>query len=80
MSQTSYDDTSAPRGKAYYYVVAVDGAGAESVPSGEVTVDRLTPATATGPAAPRLTLVSRAARGSPSRSRPSPARVTKLGS
>ncbi|WP_246886223.1 PA14 domain-containing protein [Streptomyces sp. GESEQ-4] len=55
---TSYDDTSAPRGKAYYYVAAVDGAGAESVPSGEAVVDRLTPATVTGPAAPRLTLVS----------------------
>ncbi|MFD7404094.1 hypothetical protein ACFV7R_15765 [Streptomyces sp. NPDC059866] len=41
-----------------YYVVAVDGAGAESVPSGQATVDRLTPATATGPAAPQLTLVS----------------------
>ncbi|WP_128433795.1 PA14 domain-containing protein [Streptomyces cyaneus] len=57
-SQTSYDDTSAPQGKAYYYVVAVDGAGAESVPSGQVTVDRLTPATASGPAAPQLTLVA----------------------
>ncbi|MGN9755923.1 fibronectin type III domain-containing protein [Streptomyces sp. SD31] len=57
-SQTSYDDTSAPQGKAYYYVVAVDGAGAESVPSGQVTVDRLTPATLSGPAAPQLTLVA----------------------
>ncbi|WP_048584195.1 hypothetical protein, partial [Streptomyces viridochromogenes] len=57
-SGTSYDDTSAPQGKAYYYVVAVDSTGAESVPSGGVTVDRLTPATATGPAAPQLTLVS----------------------
>ncbi|MFE7274154.1 PA14 domain-containing protein [Streptomyces sp. NPDC057623] len=57
-SETSYEDTSAPRGKAYYHVVAVDGTGAESVPSGEATVERLTPATATGPAAPKLTLIS----------------------
>lgn len=55
---TSYDDTSAPQGKAYYYAAAVDGSGAESVPSAEASVDRLTPATATGPAAPRLTLGS----------------------
>ncbi|AWT44489.1 MULTISPECIES: PA14 domain-containing protein [Streptomyces] len=57
-SATSYQDTSAPKGTAYYYVVAVDGTGAESVPSGPLTVDRLTPATATGPAAPRAKLVS----------------------
>ncbi|MFG2460859.1 fibronectin type III domain-containing protein [Streptomyces sp. NPDC048523] len=55
---TSYEDTSAPQGKAYYYVAAVDAQGADSVPSAEVTVDRLTPATATGPAAPKLTLVT----------------------
>ncbi|AWW38490.1 PA14 domain-containing protein [Streptomyces cadmiisoli] len=54
----SYEDTSAPRGKAYYYVATVDGAGAESVPSAAATVDRLTPATAAGPAAPRLTVNS----------------------
>lgn len=55
---TSYEDTSAPEGKAYYYVAAVDASGADSVPSAEVTVGRLTPATATGPAAPKLTLVT----------------------
>ncbi|MFD4506664.1 fibronectin type III domain-containing protein [Streptomyces sp. NPDC058457] len=54
----SYEDTSAPRGKSYYYVAAVDGDGAESAPSAELTVERLTPATATGPAAPKLTLVT----------------------
>ncbi|MFF4504639.1 PA14 domain-containing protein [Streptomyces sp. NPDC001401] len=54
-----WDDRIAPAGKASYYVVAVDaGTGAESAPSAEITVDRLTPATATGPAAPQLTLVS----------------------
>ncbi|MEU6550402.1 PA14 domain-containing protein [Streptomyces sp. NPDC046915] len=57
-SSASYEDTSAPKGKAYYYVAAVDGAGAESVPSGQAAVDRLSPATATGPAAPKLTLES----------------------
>ena len=57
-SGTSYEDTSAPKGKAFYYVAAVDAQGADSVPSTEVTVDRLTPATATGPAAPKLTLVT----------------------
>lgn len=55
---TSYEDTSAPKGKAFYYVAAVDAQGADSVPSAEVTVDRLTPATTTGPAAPKLTLVT----------------------
>ncbi|WP_405518268.1 PA14 domain-containing protein [Streptomyces canus] len=57
-SGTSYEDTSAPKGKAFYYVAAVDAQGADSVPSTEVTVDRITPATATGPAAPKLTLVT----------------------
>ncbi|WP_329245912.1 PA14 domain-containing protein [Streptomyces canus] len=57
-SGTSYEDTSAPKGKAFYYVAAVDAQGADSAPSTEVTVDRLTPATATGPAAPKLTLVT----------------------
>ncbi len=55
---TEYRDKSAPLGKAYYYIVAVDSAGAESVPSAEAVVDRLTPATATGPAQPRVTLIS----------------------
>jgi fibronectin type 3 domain-containing protein len=64
-SGTSYEDTSAPKGKAFYYVAAVDAQGADSVPSTEVTVDRLTPATATGPAAPKLTLVTN---GVPARS------------
>jgi hypothetical protein len=54
----SYEDTSAPKGEASYYVAAVDAQGADSVPSSEVAVDRLTPATATGPAAPKLTLVT----------------------
>ncbi|MDH6608485.1 fibronectin type 3 domain-containing protein [Streptomyces sp. SAI-208] len=57
-SGTSYEDTSAPKGAASYYVAAVDASGADSVPSSQVTVDRLTPATATGPAAPKLTLVT----------------------
>ncbi|MFI0510511.1 PA14 domain-containing protein [Streptomyces sp. WSLK1-5] len=54
----SYEDTSAPNGRAYYYVASVDAQGADSAPSADVTVDRLTPATATGPAAPKLTLVT----------------------
>jgi fibronectin type 3 domain-containing protein len=57
-STASYEDTSAPQGKAYYYVVAVDADGGESAPSGEAVVERLSPATATGPAAPQLTVVS----------------------
>ncbi|MFG2961079.1 fibronectin type III domain-containing protein [Streptomyces sp. NPDC048291] len=69
-ADASYEDTSAPRHKAYYYVAAVDGDGAESAPSAELTVDRLSPATATGPAAPKLILVSE---GIPARS---PIRVT----
>lgn len=57
-SGTPYDDTSAPRGEAYYYVAAVDAQDADSLPSTETVVDRLTPATATGPAAPKLALVT----------------------
>ncbi|WP_330355422.1 fibronectin type III domain-containing protein [Streptomyces chartreusis] len=57
-SGTSYSDTSAPKGKAYYYVASVDAQDADSAPSAETTVDRLTPATASGPAAPKLTLVT----------------------
>jgi fibronectin type 3 domain-containing protein len=54
-----WDDIIAPAGKASYYVVAVDaGTGAESAPSAEITVDRLAPATQSGPAAPQLTLTS----------------------
>jgi fibronectin type 3 domain-containing protein len=64
-SGTSYEDTSAPKGKAFYYVAAVDAQGTDSLPSTEVTVDRLTPATTTGPAAPKLTLVTN---GVPARS------------
>ncbi|MFD9006480.1 fibronectin type III domain-containing protein [Streptomyces sp. NPDC059582] len=67
---SSYEDTSAPRGTAYYLVTTVDGTGAESVPSAQAAVDRLSPATATGPAAPLLTLVSS---GAPRRS---PVQVT----
>ncbi|MEU6354444.1 PA14 domain-containing protein [Streptomyces sp. NPDC047072] len=57
-SGTSYDDASAPQGKALYYVASVDAQDADSAPATEVTVDRLTPATATGPAEPRLSLVT----------------------
>ncbi|WP_330289798.1 PA14 domain-containing protein [Streptomyces sp. NBC_00576] len=62
---SSYDDTSAPKGTAYYYVTAVDNTGAESVPSAQIPVARLTPATATGPAAPKLTVVSTGGTRSP---------------
>ncbi|TQJ75366.1 fibronectin type III domain-containing protein [Streptomyces sp. SLBN-31] len=65
-----WDDIVAPAGEASYYVVAVDGTGAESAPSDVLTVDRLTRATQTGPAAPSLTLVSA---GIPARS---PVKVT----
>ncbi|WP_371660862.1 fibronectin type III domain-containing protein [Streptomyces sp. NBC_00280] len=62
---SSYDDTSAPKGTAYYYVVAVDSTGSESVPSAQISVDRLTAATATGPAAPKLIVVSTGGTRSP---------------
>ncbi|WP_079078047.1 PA14 domain-containing protein [Streptomyces sp. CdTB01] len=65
-----WDDIIAPAGEASYYVVAVDGTGAESAPSEVLTVDRLDRATQTGPAAPSLTLVSA---GIPARS---PVKVT----
>ncbi|MEU9388806.1 cellulose 1,4-beta-cellobiosidase [Streptomyces sp. NPDC048324] len=65
-----WDDIVAPAGEASYYVVAVDGTGAESAPSDVLTVDRLGRATQTGPAAPSLTLVSA---GIPARS---PVKVT----
>jgi fibronectin type 3 domain-containing protein len=64
-SARSYDDTSAPQGTAYYHVVALDGTGAASAPGTELVVDRLTPATATGPAAPRLTVISEGGTRSP---------------
>jgi len=52
-----WEDRLAPAGKASYYVVAVEAdTGAESVPSAEITVDRLARATPFGPAAPKLTL------------------------
>lgn len=44
-----FDDTSAPKGIAYYYVASVDSAGADSAPSPTVTVDRITPAPPTRP-------------------------------
>ncbi|MFJ9728406.1 PA14 domain-containing protein [Streptomyces sp. NPDC101209] len=65
-----WDDIIAPAGEASYYVVAVDGTGAESAPSEVLTVDRLGRATRTAPAAPDLTLVSA---GIPARS---PVKVT----
>ncbi|MFB8777351.1 fibronectin type III domain-containing protein [Streptomyces broussonetiae] len=61
----TFADRSAPTGRAYYYVAAVDDADADSVPSGQAAVDRLTPATATGPAQPQLTLVSSGSTRSP---------------
>ncbi|MCX4972742.1 fibronectin type III domain-containing protein [Streptomyces sp. NBC_00620] len=64
-SATSYEDRSAPKGNAYYYVVGVDSHGADSEPSEAAVVDRLTPATATGPLAPQLTLVSSGSTRSP---------------
>ncbi|MFI6525135.1 fibronectin type III domain-containing protein [Streptomyces uncialis] len=64
-SATSYQDTSAPKGRAYYYVVAVDDGDAESAPSGTTTLDRRTPATSDGPRAPRLDLISSGSTRSP---------------
>ncbi|MGW0880359.1 PA14 domain-containing protein [Streptomyces sp. NPDC002671] len=51
-----FQDATAPEGVAYYYVASVDSAGADSAPSPTVTVDRLTPATATAPQIPVLSL------------------------
>ncbi|QKW31176.1 cellulose 1,4-beta-cellobiosidase [Streptomyces seoulensis] len=51
-----FEDTTAPAGVAYYYVASVDAAGADSAPSATVMADRLTPATATAPQAPVLSL------------------------
>ncbi|MGW4273007.1 hypothetical protein ACWEGQ_11725 [Streptomyces seoulensis] len=51
-----FEDTTAPAGVAYYYVASVDATGADSAPSATVMVDRLTPATATAPQAPVLSL------------------------
>ncbi|WP_329119625.1 fibronectin type III domain-containing protein [Streptomyces sp. NBC_01465] len=64
-SDTSYEDRSAPKGSAFYFVAAVDDAGTESAPSAAASVSRLTPATATGPLAPQLTLVSSGTTRSP---------------
>ncbi|MFI7408561.1 fibronectin type III domain-containing protein [Streptomyces sp. NPDC049627] len=58
VGDNGWEDRLAPAGRAYYYVVTMDGTGTESAPSAEFVVDRLTPATAFGPAAPKLTLVS----------------------
>ncbi|MGP4013177.1 PA14 domain-containing protein [Streptomyces sp. 4N124] len=52
----TFDDTTAPKGYASYYVAAVNGEGDDSLPSAPATVDRLTPATATAPLAPGLAL------------------------
>ncbi|MDX2543219.1 fibronectin type III domain-containing protein [Streptomyces sp. WI04-05B] len=51
-----YADTAAPLGRASYYLVALDQHGDESTPTGIVTVTRGTPATATAPAPPTMTL------------------------
>ncbi|MCX5186135.1 fibronectin type III domain-containing protein [Streptomyces sp. NBC_00268] len=53
---TLFSDTEAPAGRASYYVVVLDAQGRESAPSDVVSVDRITPATSTGPLPPLLTL------------------------
>ncbi|MFL1902021.1 hypothetical protein ACJWDR_23375 [Streptomyces tauricus] len=58
VTANTYDDTTAPVGQSWYYVVSVTDTDAESAPSSTVSVDRLTPATATGPAAPVIELSS----------------------
>ncbi|MFD3927172.1 PA14 domain-containing protein [Streptomyces sp. NPDC058614] len=47
-----FNDTTAPKGVAYYYVASVDYDWNVSVPSSTATADRLTLATATAPEAP----------------------------
>ncbi|MBE8471219.1 fibronectin type III domain-containing protein [Streptomyces justiciae] len=53
-----WEDRTAPAGKAYYYVATVGADGLESLPSEQVSAERVTKATAVGPKAPKLTLVS----------------------
>jgi fibronectin type 3 domain-containing protein len=53
---TLFSDTEAPAGRASYYVVVLDAQGRESAPSDVVSVDRITPATSTGPLPPLLAL------------------------
>ncbi|MFF5496168.1 PA14 domain-containing protein [Streptomyces aquilus] len=55
---TGWEDRTAPAGKAYYYVATVGADGLESLPSEQVSAERVTKATAVGPKAPQLTLVS----------------------
>ncbi|MFC8350188.1 PA14 domain-containing protein [Streptomyces sp. NPDC057280] len=55
---TGWEDRTAPAGKAYYYVATVGADGLESLPSEEISAERVTKATAVGPKAPRLTLVT----------------------
>ncbi|MET9879581.1 hypothetical protein ABZZ36_33930 [Actinacidiphila glaucinigra] len=51
-----FQDSTAPRGVAYYYVASVDSAGADSAPSPTAMVDRITPATPESPQAPVVSL------------------------
>ena len=51
-----FNDTTAPKGVAYYYVASVDFDWNVSVPSSTATADRLAPATATAPEAPKVWL------------------------
>ncbi|MFI9828067.1 fibronectin type III domain-containing protein [Streptomyces sp. NPDC051913] len=55
---TGWEDRTAPAGKASYYVATVGADGLESLPSEEVAAERVTKATAVGPKAPQLTLVT----------------------
>ncbi|WP_375138063.1 cellulose 1,4-beta-cellobiosidase [Streptomyces sp. Act143] len=53
-----WEDRTAPAGTAYYYVATVGADSRESLPSEVVSAERVTKATAVGPKAPQLTLVS----------------------
>ncbi|GAA2815580.1 PA14 domain-containing protein [Streptomyces showdoensis] len=50
-------DRTAPVGRSFYYVVAVDREGREGAPSAETSVERVTPVLATPLSPPRLTVV-----------------------
>ncbi|WP_203729309.1 hypothetical protein [Streptomyces sp. SID12501] len=58
VTATLYDDTTAPVGRASYYVVVLDQYGNESAPEGVVTVTRETPVTSTAPLPPTITLAA----------------------